>query len=74
MRSGLLLCLFLGLTASLSAQGEEKPNIILILADDLGYGDLGCYGAKGFKTPNLDKMATEGIRFTNFYTNCPVCS
>src|SRR5205807_510937 len=43
-------------------------------ADDLGYGDVGCYGAKGFKTPNLDKMAKEGILFKAFYTNCSVCS
>ncbi len=58
---------------SVAAQ-EKKPNIILIFTDDQGYGDVGCYGAKGFKTPNLDKMASEGIRFTSFYTGCPVCS
>ena len=52
----------------------EKPNIIVILADDLGYGDLGCYGAPDLKTPNLDGLAAEGIRFTNAYANCPVCS
>lgn len=46
---------------------EKKPNIVFILADDLGYTDLGCYGAKIPKTPNLDRMAEEGIRFTNFY-------
>jgi arylsulfatase A len=52
----------------------EKPNIIFIFADDLGYGDVGCYGAKGFKTPNLDRMAAQGTRFTSFYTGCSVCS
>ena len=47
--------------------GDEKPNIVFILADDLGYTDLSCYGATGLKTPNLDKMAEDGIRFTDFY-------
>jgi arylsulfatase A-like enzyme len=46
---------------------EEKPNIILIFADDLGYGDIGCYGNKVIRTPNIDRMATEGMRFTDFY-------
>jgi len=48
-------------------QPHHKPNIILILADDLGYGDLGSYGQKFFKTPNLDRMAEEGLRFTQFH-------
>ena len=56
----------------MSADG--KPNIIFILTDDLGYGDLSCYGQKTWKTPNLDRMAEEGIRFTDFYTTSPVCS
>src|ERR1035438_6887638 len=70
-----LLALLVGfaLVPVTSAQ-ETKPNIIVILADDLGYGDIGCYGAKGFKTPNLDRMAKEGTRFTSFYTGCSVCS
>ena len=50
------------------------PNIIIILADDLGYGDLSCFGSKIIKTPNLDKLASEGIKFTNFWTTCSVCS
>ena len=51
-----------------------RPNIILILADDLGYGDLGVYGATDTKTPNLDRLAREGTRFTDFYANAPVCT
>ena len=53
---------------------EEQPNIVVILCDDLGYGDLACYGHPHIKTPNLDRMATEGIRFTDFYSAAPVCS
>ena len=52
----------------------RKPNIILILADDLGYGDLGCYGQTQIKTPNLDKLASEGLRFTDFYAGSTVCA
>ena len=53
---------------------EKKPNIIIIFADDLGYGDLGCYGSKINLTPTLDKMAEEGKKFSNFYVSSPVCS
>ncbi|MCX8238702.1 MAG: arylsulfatase [Akkermansiaceae bacterium] len=52
----------------------SKPNVIYILADDLGYGDLGCYGQKVIKTPNLDRMAAEGIRFTQHYSGSTVCA
>ena len=52
----------------------DRPNIILINCDDLGYGDLGCYGSDRNKTPTLDRMADEGIRFTDFYMAAPVCS
>src|SRR5437870_4572769 len=52
----------------------RKPSIILIVADDLGYGDLGCYGQTKIKTPNLDKLAAEGIRFTSFYAGSTVCA
>ena len=51
-----------------------QPNIVLINCDDLGYGDLGCYGSQINKTPALDKMAAEGMRFTDFYMASPVCS
>ena len=52
----------------------RKPNIIFILADDLGYGDLGCYGQKKIKTPNLDRLAAEGMRFTQCYSGTTVCA
>jgi len=51
---------------------EKKPNIIFIIADDLGYNDLGCYGQKIIETPNIDALATGGIRFTNYYSGSPV--
>jgi arylsulfatase A-like enzyme len=53
---------------------KRPPNIIVILADDMGYGDLGCFGNKKIKTPNLDRMAKEGMRFTSFYVTDSVCS
>jgi arylsulfatase A-like enzyme len=53
---------------------SQKPNIIYIYADDLGYGELGCYGQTKIKTPNLDRLAAEGMRFTNHYTGSPVCA
>jgi len=56
------------------AAAPRLPNIVLILADDLGYGDLGCYGARSIRTPNLDRLAKEGRRFTDFYAAQPVCS
>src|SRR6188474_346930 len=52
----------------------EKPNIVIIYADDLGYGDLGCYGHPSIRTPNLDRMAAEGIRFMQFYVAECVCT
>lgn len=56
------------------ANREQKPNIVFILADDLGYGDLSCYGQKQFQTPNLDKMAAGGMRFTQHYSGTTVCA
>jgi arylsulfatase A-like enzyme len=53
---------------------DRKPNIIFILADDLGYGDLGCYGQQEIKTPHVDRMAEEGVRFTQSYAGCTVCA
>jgi arylsulfatase A-like enzyme len=56
------------------AEDPARPNIVLIVADDLGYGDLGCYGQKQIATPNIDRLAAEGRRFTQFYAGCTVCA
>jgi len=58
----------------LETSESRPPNVVLIFADDLGYGDLACYGAQGIKTPNLDRLAREGTRFTDFYVPQAVCS
>jgi len=60
--------------ASDAAKGGARPNIVLILADDLGYGDLGCYGQKVIQSPHLDRMAAEGMRFTDCYAGSTVCA
>jgi len=69
------LCL---VSAGVAAQGTEsvdgRPNILVILVDDLGYADLGSYGHPTIRTPNLDRLAREGVRFTDFYSAAPVCS
>ena len=57
-----------------AADPARPPNVVIVFTDDQGYGDVGCYGAKGFVTPNLDRMAAEGIRFTDFYVAQGVCS
>ena len=57
-----------------AAAQPKLPNVIFILADDLGYGDVGCYGQKLIQTPNIDGLAREGMRYTNFYAGAPVCS
>jgi arylsulfatase A-like enzyme len=63
----------LSIVSSLRA-ADKSPNFVVILADDLGYGDLGCYGHPTIRTPNLDRMANEGMRFTQFYAGASVCS
>src|SRR5947209_7667138 len=71
-----LVCAFLAallLPATLPA-AMQRPNILLIIADDLGYGELGCYGQKKIRTPQLDRLAREGLRFTQFYAGSPVCA
>jgi len=69
-----LLIWFLFVIWTLPIQAAKKPNIILILADDLGYGDLSCFGQQKLKTPRLDAMAKEGMKFTQFYAGCTVCA
>jgi arylsulfatase A-like enzyme len=64
-----------GLAVAASALGADRPpNVVIVYADDLGYGDLGCYGSKTNPTPNLDGIAKAGVRFTDFYVSQPVCS
>src|SRR5437764_10620924 len=59
---------------SAGAAPAARPNVLFILADDLGYGDLSCYGRPDYKTPVLDRLAVEGIKFTNAYAAAPVCT
>ena len=61
-------------TSAGAAEESSKPNIVFLLADDLGYGDLGCYGQTKIKTPNIDRLAAEGMRFSDFYCGCTVCA
>src|SRR6266446_10049585 len=58
---------------SISA-APPKPNILFILSDDMGYGDIGCYGGQFAPTPNLDRLAHEGVRFSQYYSVSPICS
>jgi arylsulfatase A len=77
MKSFILFSIALFWSATLTAfpaTAQSKPNLILILCDDLGYGDLGCYGNQTIKTPNLDRLAKEGIRFTDFYCAGAQCT
>lgn len=71
----LLVAVFAGLTLpSMAVAAERPPNFVLIFIDDQGYQDLGCYGAEKIETPRIDRMAAEGIRFTDFYVAAPLCS
>lgn len=72
VRLALLLCV---ITPCLHARAAQRPpNVVIIFTDDQGYGDLGCFGAKNFKTPNLDRLAATGVRLANFHVAQPVCS
>ena len=71
----MLVCFVMGCGNQLVQKPtSEKPNIIYILADDLGYGDLSCYGQKKFQTPNIDRLASEGMKFTQHYSGSTVCA
>ena len=75
----ILACLLAGKSIYASNTEEQRkpgsvPNVVLILADDMGYGDVGCFGSKRFKTPHIDALATDGLRLTDFHSNGAVCS
>jgi arylsulfatase A len=70
----LLIAAFLGGCAAAHVAATEKPNFVFIMADDLGYGDLGCYGCEDIRTPHLDRLAGDGLRFTDYYANASTCS
>lgn len=61
-------------TLATTAAADERPNVVLVLIDDLGYGDLSCYGNKAITTPNIDALAAQGVRFEQFYVASPICS
>ena len=70
----LFLLLFLTLACRLAANPSTLPNIIFILTDDLGYGELSCYGQRRYETPHIDRLAAEGVRFTQAYSGSPICA
>ena len=70
----LLFALLSSLGTFLPQVAQASPNLIVIFCDDLGYGDLGCYGSTKNRTPHIDRLAEDGIRFTDFYSSSPVCT
>lgn len=74
--SSLLFLTFAHVSAQqrIVVEKDRRPNVVYIYADDLGYGELGCYGQQKIKTPNIDRIAREGLRFTQHYTSAPVCA
>src|SRR4051812_35036151 len=76
MKRAFVVCLLLAVRALAysSVTFAEQPNVILIVIDDMGWADLACYGSKLHKTPNIDRLAAGGVRFTQGYAACPVCS
>src|SRR5687767_15765040 len=73
-----LFVIFVSFVVSLASfspgADSPRPNIVFVLVDDMGYADLGCMGAKDIRTPNIDRIAAEGVKFTDFYSNAPVCT
>lgn len=75
LRVRIVLAAAMALTAAAPIEAQSpKPNVVLIITDDMGYADLGVYGAKDIRTPNIDRLAKEGVRFTDFYANATTCS
>ena len=74
MKPRTFLSLLLTSLLPLLAAETKKPNILFIVADDLGYGELGCYGGQGIPTPNIDRLITKGARFTDGYVTAPFCA
>ena len=75
MRHSLLVRIFAFLIIGcLGAEVKARPNVVVIIVDDLGYGDLSSYGARDLETPHIDSLMEAGMRFDSFYANCPVCS
>ncbi len=73
--ASITLCLLISpVKSEEKSQEQSVPNIVFILIDDMGYGDLSCYGNTAFETPNIDRLARRGIKFTQFYVNAPICS
>ena len=70
----LLATLLLPPLAADPVHAADRPNVVFIMADDLGYGDLGCYGQQRIKTPAIDRLAAEGMKFTDFYAGSTVCA
>jgi hypothetical protein len=78
-RSEMRTCLYLAMLLALAGMGaaprrDAKPNIIIIIADDVGYGDVGCYGATQVKTPKIDRLAAQGLRFTDAHSTSATCT
>src|SRR2546428_10965416 len=69
-----LFCFLMGCLFSQNVVAQQKPNIIIIYADDLGYGDLSCYGMSKINTPNIDRLAKQGLQFTNAHTTSATCT
>ena len=74
IKSLLFCCAVILFAPDICAAEPRRPSIVLILCDDLGYAELGCYGQQKIRTPNIDRLASEGMRFTQYYSGSPVCA
>ena len=74
LTAALLLAVGLAMSSLAQSPSARRPNVLLIIADDMGYGDIGVYGATDTRTPHLDRLAADGVRLTDFYANAPVCT